>query len=522
MDRAKAEKIKSGRRKLNRNLATKIKESLTSVLPITIIVLILHFTITPMPLGTLALFLVGSFLLILGMGLFTLGADMSMMPMGENIGSSMTKSRNLTLLIVVSLIIGIMITIAEPDLQVLASQVPGVPNMVLILTVAIGVGIFLVVALLRIVFQISLRLLLIIFYVAVFILGTFVSPDYLSVAFDSGGVTTGPMTVPFILALGIGVAAVRGGKSSQDDSFGLVALCSIGPIMAVMLLGIFYDAGTAAATESAAVAVHSFSDLFAQFGHAFPEYFKEVALALLPIIAFFMIFQFIFLKLPKSQIIKMVVGLGYTFIGLVLFLTGVNVGFLPIGNYLGETLGASGYSWILIPLGAIMGFFVVMAEPAVHVLNKQVEEITVGAISRRSMLLSLSIGVAVSVALAMIRVLTSLSIWYFILPGYAIAIVLSFLVPKVFTAIAFDSGGVASGPMTATFLLPFAMGASAAVGGNVMTDAFGLVAMVAMTPLITIQIMGLVYKIKTTRAPETLPEAIDAAALENEDEIIDM
>jgi hypothetical protein len=235
-----------------------------------------------------------------------------------------------------------------------------------------------------------------------------------------------------------------------------------------------------------------------------------------------MIFQFVYLKLPKSQIIKMCVGLGYTFIGLVLFLTGVNVGFLPIGNYLGEVIGGTDYSWILVPLGAVMGFFVVMAEPAVHVLNKQVEEITVGSITRKSMLLSLSIGVAISVGLAMIRVLTGLSIWYFILPGYAIALILTFFVPKVFTAIAFDSGGVASGPMTATFLLPFAMGASAAVGGNIMTDAFGIVAMVAMTPLITIQIMGLVYKLKTGNKPEEQPEEIDVEALENEDEIIDL
>lgn len=519
----KIEKIKKRRRSLNKNLAAKIKESLTSVLPITAIVLVLHFTIAPMPLGTLALFLIGAFLLIVGMGFFTLGADMSMMPMGETIGSALTKSRKLLLLVLVSFAIGVMITIAEPDLQVLAGQVPDIPNMVLILSVAFGVGIFLVVSLLRIVFQKRLATMLIVFYVVIFVLAAFASDEFVTVAFDSGGVTTGPMTVPFILALGIGVAAVRGGKSSQDDSFGLVALCSVGPILAVLVLGMFFNTGSGSYAEATNVDIHSFQELFAAFGHGFPEYFKEVGIALMPIIVFFFIFQFAYLKLPKSQIIKMVVGLGYTFFGLVMFLTGVNVGFMPVGNYLGELIGNLDYRWILIPLGAIIGFFVVMAEPAVHVLNKQVEEITVGAISRRSMLMTLGIGVAISIGLSMIRVLTGLSIWWFILPGYAIALILTFFVPKVFTAIAFDSGGVASGPMTATFLLPFAMGACASVGGNVMTDAFGIVAMVAMTPLITIQFLGLSYKFKLAKASkEEEMEDYTEALLESDDEIIDM
>ncbi|MDL2236619.1 DUF1538 domain-containing protein [Christensenellaceae bacterium OttesenSCG-928-K19] len=509
---------------MNKNLKAKIKESLTSVLPITIIVLVLHFTITPLSGGTLALFLVGAFFLIVGMGLFTLGADLSMMPMGETIGSELTKSRKLLLLIVVAFVMGMFITIAEPDLQVLAEQVSSIPNMTLILTVAVGVGLFLVLALLRIVFQKSLRVLLIICYAAIFIIAAFASDSFLAVAFDSGGVTTGPITVPFILALGIGVAAVRGGKSSQDDSFGLVAICSIGPILAVLLLDMFFRNSGATYAEVAPTEINSVVELFEAFGHGFPEYFKEVGIALSPIIIFFAIFQIFVLKLPKTQIIKMIVGIGYTYIGLVLFLTGVNVGFLPIGNYIGAQIGSLDYNWILIPLGAVMGFFVVMAEPAVHVLNKQVEEITVGAITKRSMLMSLSIGVAISIGLSMIRVVTGLSIWWFILPGYGIALALTFFVPRVFTAIAFDSGGVASGPMTATFLLPFAMGACASVGGNIMTDAFGLVAMVAMTPLITIQGLGLVYKIKLKRE-EGLekPEGGLVPVLDEEDEeIIDL
>jgi hypothetical protein len=507
---------------LNRNLAAKFKEALVSVLPITAIVLLLNFTVAPMTGGTVALFLVGSVLLIVGMALFSLGADIAMMPMGERIGSQLTKTRKLGLLIAVALIMGIAITIAEPDLQVLADQVPSVPNMVLIIAVAVGVGLFLVLALLRIIFQKKLAIILILLYAVVFGLAVFTSEDFLAVAFDSGGVTTGPITVPFILSLGVGVAAVRGGRNSQEDSFGLVAICSVGPILAVMIMGMLFNSSGGFAADLSVPEVTDFSSLMHAFGEAFPEYFRDVGIAIAPIIAFFIIFQIIFLKLPKTQLLKMAVGMAYTYIGLVLFLTGVNVGFMPVGNYIGAQIGSLDYNWVLIPLGMVMGFFVVMAEPAVHVLNKQVEEITVGAISKKSMLLSLSIGVAVSVGLAMVRVVTGLSIWYFLVPGYAIALGLSFFVPKIFTAIAFDSGGVASGPMTATFLLPFAMGACSAVGGNMLTDAFGIVAMVAMTPLVTIQIMGLYYKIKTKNDSAQLAAGIKEAAAADEEEIIDL
>ncbi len=507
---------------MNKKLILKTKESLTSVLPISLIVLVLNFTITPMPFGVRGLFLLGAALLIMGMGLFTLGADTAMMPMGEQIGSQLIRSRKLGLLIVACLIMGTMITIAEPDLQVLAEQVPSVPNMVLILWVAVGVGVFLVVALLRILFQWRLSYILIGLYVAVFALGTFTSDSYLAVAFDSGGVTTGPITVPFILALGIGLSSVRGGKSSHDDSFGLVALCSVGPIMAVMIMGMFFDSSSGAQTGSEISEITSVGQIFHLFGQSLPFYAEEVALALSPIIVFFILFQIFSLKLPKSQMIKLIVGIIYTYAGLVLFLTGVNVGFLPAGQFIGDYIGGLSYNWILIPLGMLMGFFIVAAEPAVHVLNDEVEVLTGGAISKNAMLWSLSIGVAISIGLAMIRVLTGISIWYVLVPGYALALALTFFVPKIFTAIAFDSGGVASGPMTATFLLPFTMGACTAVGGNMLTDAFGVVAMVAMTPLITIQVMGLIYNFKIRNTVEEEVDVMEDIAdeIEEEEEIL--
>ena len=493
------------RRSALRKIREKFLESFSAVIPIGLIVLLLHFTIAPMPGGMFGSFLLGLVLLIVGMCLFSLGADLSMMPMGERIGAQLTRSKNLKLLIVCAffvpislLVMGVLITVAEPDLQVLARQVPAVPDKPLIFLVATGVGLFLVAALLRIIFQKSLRLILMVCYGLVFFLAIWVQPGFLPVAFDSGGVTTGPITVPFILALGIGVAAVRGGRSAHDDSFGLVALCSIGPILSVLLLSQFYDAAGGAYGATVPETPHSLGEILLQYIQAFPHYAKEVLIALLPILGAFALFQVLFLRLPRRQMIRVGVGAAYTYVGLVLFLTGANIGFFSAGNFLGGAIAALSYRWVLVPIGMVMGFFVVAAEPAVHVLNKQVEEISGGTISRSAMLISLMCGVAVSLGLAMARVIWGLSIWYFLLPGYLVALVLTLFVPKIFTAVAFDSGGVASGPMTATFLLPFAMGACQAMGGDVLSDAFGIVAMVAMTPLLAIQLLGLwsVYRQK--------------------------
>ncbi|MGN1008130.1 MAG: DUF1538 domain-containing protein, partial [Butyricicoccus sp.] len=399
-----------------------------------------------------------------------------------------------------------------------------VPNMTLILAVACGVGAFLVVALLRMLFGIPLPNLLIGFYLIVFVLAFFVPRDFLAVAFDSGGVTTGPMTVPFIMALGIGVAAIRTDRHAADDSFGLVALCSIGPILAVLLLGMIYNPQGSEYIPASIPEIQDSTELWALFREGFPAYFREIAVSLLPILLFFGAFQVLVLKLSRANLLRIAVGLVYTYIGLVLFLTGANVGFMPAGNYLGQVIAALPYRWIIIPIGMLIGFFIVKAEPAVYVLNKQVEEITDGAIPARAMGASLSIGVAVSVGLAMLRVLTGLPILYLIIPGYALALGLSFFVPKIFTAIAFDSGGVASGPMTATFLLPFAQGACIAVGGSIVTDAFGVVAMVAMTPLITIQVLGMIYQLKKRRSEKRLSTLTPAMAFDmlDDDAIIEL
>ena len=460
-------------------LREKLLEALQAVLPIVAIVLVLCFTVAPVSPSILLCFLLGAAMIVVGIMFFTLGAEMSMTPMGERVGAVITRSRKLPLILVLGFLLGFLITISEPDLQVLADQVPSIPSGTLILSVAAGVGLFLVFAFLRMLIGVALPKLLVLFYGLIFLLAAFVPKEFLAVAFDSGGVTTGPMTVPFIMALGVGVSAIRSDRHAADDSFGLVAMCSIGPILAVLTLGIVLMFGA---------------------------------------------FQLIALKLDRRTLGRIGVGLAYTYIGLVLFLAGANIGFMPAGNYLGQVLAGQSFRWLLVPIGMLIGYFIVKAEPVVYVLNKQVEEVTDGAISAQAMGLALSAGVSISVGLAMVRVLTGISILWFLVPGYVFAISISFVVPKLFTAIAFDAGGVASGPMTATFLLPLAQGACAAVGGNIVTDAFGVVAMVAMTPLITVQLMGLAAQLRTRKARPAQPAAVGAAAFADwpDDAIIEL
>lgn len=493
---------------MNVKLKEKIRESLSAVLPITGIVLMLSIFVIPMELGSVVMFLAGALMLIVGMGFFQLGAEMAMTPLGEGVGVQISKMKKLLTVLLTGFLMGVIITVSEPDLQVLAGQVPSVPNMVLIMTVAVGVGLFLALAIVRIRYKISLSMLLIVCYLALILVSAFVPKEFLAVAFDSGGVTTGPMTVPFIMAMGVGLASVRSDKNAANDSFGLVALSSVGPILAVLILGCFFKPTEAAYTLTDVAAVVTTQDVARVFAQGLPLYAREVLLSLVPILWVFLIFQWLTHRYHGLQIKRIVVGFGYTYIGLVLFLCGANVGFAPVGAYLGKELAGLSLRWILVPIGALIGYYIVKAEPAIQVLNHQVEAVTNGAISVKMMNRCMQIGVAASVGLAMLRVLTGISIQWFVIPGYIIALVLSRLVPDIFIGIAFDSGGVASGPMTSTFLLPLSIGVCEALGGNLMTDAFGVVALVALTPLIAIQLMGLVYKLKTAKRTQTVPAAI--------------
>ena len=476
-----------------KELKDKILEALYSALPITALVYLMAlspwFEFSRVELVT---FTAGAVLLVLGIGLFSMGADLAMTPMGTHVGSGLSKQRKLGLLLFVCFVLGMLITIAEPDLQVLAGQVSAVMNgTVLVYAVGFGVGAFLVIAVLKIVFRKSLGTILMLFYMLLFALGLMLAVSgnlpLLPMSFDSGGVTTGPITVPFIMALGVGISSVLGDPRSKDNSFGLVALCSVGPVLAVLVLGIFARNDLTYAVPDYTVS----ADILGSYLHTALHTCREVATALGMIVAFFLVCQVTFLKLSFKRLKRIAVGVILTYIGLVLFLTGVNVGFMPIGYKLGHALAAANPR-LLIGFGLVTGVLVVLAEPAIHVLNGQVEDVTGGMVSKKAMMIGLCIGVGAAITLSMVRIVYDFSLVYYIIPGYFISLALSLFVPPVYTAIAFDSGGVASGPMTSGFILPFAVGACVALQGEaaVLRDAFGVVALVAMIPLITIQLLG--------------------------------
>lgn len=498
-------------------LFSKIREALFSVLPVTLIVIILNLTpLVNLSFDETLIFSVSAIFLILGIGFFALGADVAMTPMGEHVGSGLTKSKNLKLLLIVCFALGVLITVAEPDLTVLADQVG---SKLIILFVGLGVGLFLVLSVLKIVLKKDLGGLLVYFYMVLFAAGVLllsVDPEnfrLLPLSFDSGGVTTGPITVPFIMALGVGVAATIGGRGASENSFGLVAMCSVGPILAVLVLSMISGGDVSAP----GIEDYQFAEnLWAAVGNTLLKTTKDVSIALGLVVAFFFAVNFAFLKLPKKKLLQISIGAVITYVGLIIFLTSVHVGFMPVGFKMGEELAKASPVAIAIA-GFVLGLVVVLAEPAVHVLNKQVEEITGGTVSKTAMMIALSVGVGLSICLSVIRIIFGFSVLYYLVPGYLISLGLSFFVPKIYTAIAFDSGGVASGPLTSTFILPFAIGACVAMGGDILSDAFGIVAMVAMTPLITIQMLGFTA-ISKKRVSEKL--AMRRILDEDDDQII--
>ena len=477
-------------------LLNKIKESLISVLPVTLIVIILNFTsLIDLNVKEVMAFSISAIFLILGIGFFTLGADVAMTPMGEHVGSGLTKSRNLKLLLLICFALGFLITVAEPDLTVLANQVG---SKLIIVFVGLGVGLFLVLSILKIIFKRDLATLLLYFYMVLFALALLLLSistenfQLIPLSFDSGGVTTGPITVPFIMALGVGIAATIGGRKSSENSFGLVAMCSVGPILAVMILSLVKGGDISAPNVDDYLIA---DNLLLSSLHTLAKTAKDVTIALGMVVGFFFIINLIFLKLPKKKLLQIGIGTIFTYVGLVIFLSAVHIGFMPIGFKIGEQLATSSKVLVAV-IGFVLGLVVVLAEPAVHVLNKQVEEITNGTVSKKAMMIALSVGVGLSICLSVLRIIYQFSILYYLIPGYLLSLGLSFFVPRIYTAIAFDSGGVASGPLTSTFILPFAIGTCVAMNGNILSDAFGIVAMVAMTPLITIQLLGFasIYK----------------------------
>lgn len=475
------------------NLKKSFKETTIIVLPICLIVSIIALLFN-LDKSIITSFMISSVFLIIGISLFTFGADLSMMMIGEKLGSALIKSKKIGIILGVILLIGIMITVAEPDLRVLAEQIPSIPTTTLILTISLGVGIMLMIAVMKILFKLSFRTILIISYTIVFALLAFVPDSFIPISFDSSGVTTGPISVPFILALGIGLTAFRTDSNTKNDTFGLIGLCAVGPKIMVLILGMLY---TGTNTYDTSI-YNSNLPLLLQYTEKFLECIKSVAISLSPIIALFIIFNLIQKDVfTKKQIKKVIIGLIATFIGLCLFLTGVDVGFMKTGFVLGQNFIDNNLTKYIIPFISVIGFLVVFAEPAIKILTNEVEEITEGSITSNIMRIAISIGVIMALILAILRVLYQIPIFWFLVVSYALAMLLTFFSPKMFTAIAFDTGGSVCGPLTATFILPFVIGICLASNGNIMLDAFGLIAFIATSPLITIQILGIIFKIKT-------------------------
>ncbi len=477
-----------------KNFMAKLKESFMAVFPITLVIFALVIFFVPTEVDAIAKLAISAVLLVLGMALFTMGADSAMEELGKNIGSTLTKSNKLWFMIACSFVIGFMITFAEPDLMVLANQVAEYSSLsnvwVFISTVSLGVGIFLMFAILKLVFKWKLSVLLAICYGAILVLAFFVPQQFMPIAFDSGSVTTGPISVPFLISFGLGLSAVRSGKN-EDDSFGLIALCSAGPILAVMILSLFLKPSAGPVVDE----VVASSGVFQEIGHSLLEYVGDVALILLPIIVIFILFQIFSFKFPKQKVLKMCMGFVYTFIGITLFLAGVECGYSKMGTAIGEFLGGLDFNWIAIPIGFLLGACAIMAEPALQVLKKQVEDITGGVLKQSVIVWVVCIGVACSVAVAVMQSMYNFSLLYILVPVYVVAIGLAFFNTKLFTAVAFDSGGVATGAMAVSFTLPMVIGLSAEGASG-----FGTIALVAAFPILSMQILGFIYKLVLLRA----------------------
>lgn len=486
-------------------ITEKFKEVTLAVLPITVIVLLLNFTIAPLGLPLLLRFLVGAVLIIVGLSIFLFGVDLGITPIGTIMGAMITKSNKVLVVVISGVILGFFVSVAEPDLHILATQVAMVTagvvsKLSIVLIVSIGIAVMLAIGLIRIVYNYPLFKMLSVLYLIILGLSIITSKEFLAISFDASGATTGALTVPFILALGLGVANLKkDSKASEKDSFGLVAIASTGAIISLMIMNLF--SGTDKLAGSLEVSVSESQAVFEPFLKEVPHIALEIVIALLPLLLLYLGVHFLYMRLERRPFYKVLKGLVYTFVGLVLFLVGVNGSFMDVGIAVGYKLASLDNSFFLILVGFALGLVTILAEPAVYVLTRQIETVTSGYVRKRDVTRALSLGVGLSVALSMIRILVpEIQLWHYLLPGYIISVGLMFVVPKMFIGMAFDSGGVASGPMTATFILAFAQGAAERIEqANVLVDGFGMIAMVALTPIITLQILGLLYKMKSSK-----------------------
>lgn len=483
----------------------KLKEVSLAILPVTLIVTLLKFTPVPIDGILLGQFLIGALLVVIGLTFFLIGVDLGITPLGTLLGPAITKPGKIWIVVFAGIILGFFISFAEPGLMILANQIDGITsgaisNFQILIVVSVGIAIMMVVGFMRMLFNIPLYLLLMFFYFIVFLIGIVTPPEFIAISFDTSGATTGVLAVPFILALSLGITnRKKDSKASEKDSFGLVAITSVGAIISIMVLNLFTK------TQSYSGILLSSSTEVSGFFYAFRQVIlssiKDSLVALLPLIFIFLLMNKISFKLNKREFRRISVGFIYALFGLCIFFIGVNGGFMRIGELIGRFLATIDQLHYLIGVGFVLGFVTILAEPAVYVLTHQIEDVTAGYVKRKSVLFSLSAGVGLAVALSMLRIIVpAIQLWHYLLPGYFIALTLTLIVPKLFVGIAFDAGGVATGPMTATFILAYTNGAADAhVNASLLIDGFGMIAMVALMPIITLEILGLIFKIKTRK-----------------------
>ena len=487
-------------------LLRKLKEVVTAVAPVVAIVVALGLTIAPIPLTLMLQFILGTLAIVLGLSILLFGIELGIMPFGDRMGESFIKSNKIIFVIIIGFVLGFLVNVAEPDLQVVASQVStvmgGYINMFAILiAVSLGTGVMLAVGIARIVLNIPIKYVFVIMYGVVFVLALFSSADMLAIGFDTSGATTGALSVPLVLAISAGVSAMKlDSMSSEADSFGLVGIMSIGAPIGILILNQFVKTDNIVGTLE--ILETNTDSFFGPFIVETPKIAFDALIALLPMVILLVMFQKIDFRMGTKAFRRMGMGFAYTYIGLVVFLIGVHAGFMKVGSIIGYQLASFDNKAVLVGIGFILGMLIILSEPAVYILTHQIEEVTSGYIKRRTVLLSLSIGVALAVSMAMLRIIVpGIQLWHYLLPGFLISLILMFFTPPLFVGIAFDSGGVASGPMTATFILAFAQGASDAIEhSNLLTDSFGVISMVAMTPLLALQILGLIYKLRSGKS----------------------
>ncbi len=483
-------------------LQSKTKEVAQSLIPVVIFVGVLSMAFIRIDFPIVQRFFIGSGLVFFGLSIFLWGVDQSMEPIGYHMAHEIATSKGLFKTVILSFLLGFLITIAEPDVLILAGQVEGasggsLESNFLVMMISVGVGVLISIASIRILTGFKYNLMMLIIYFGILLLGTRISEEFLAISFDSSGATTGALTTPFVLAISVGLSRTKGGKSAEENAFGMVGAMSAGPILAVMLISVLSGQSNIQGSAQEFITTDAvLAPIIADFRGTFFNSIK----ALIPIIILFFVFNFFKFKISRKETIRVIRGLIYTVLGLTLFLVGSHTGFMDMGRVLGYGI-AEKYSTYLPIIGLILGMLVVLAEPAVHVLAEQVEDVTAGNIKNSLLRMTLSIGVGIAIALSMLKIMSpNIQLWFFILPGFLISIALSFFVDPIFTGIAFDAGGVASGPMAATFILAFAQGVADQVPtADVLKDGFGIIAMIAMTPIISIMVLGAINKVQMLR-----------------------